>query len=74
MEKHEISKDELLDHLDTAWDVIANASDWDTDGREDWQKAAERWRSEWEEILKITGQPLRGKNLTFVRKPTDARP
>ena len=44
--------DELFNHLDFAWTVIANATDWDRDSRVEWRKAAERWRDEWKEILK----------------------
>lgn len=51
----EISKDDLLNHLDTAWGVIANALDWDTEGRDEWCAAAGKWRDRWDEILKITG-------------------
>ena len=43
---------DLLDHLETAWGVIANANggDWGTLAQ-DWRKAAERWRDRWHEIL-----------------------
>lgn len=43
---------DLLDHLETAWGVIANANggDWGALAQ-DWRKAAERWRDRWHEIL-----------------------
>jgi len=46
------TKEELLDHLETAWGIIANAyqGNWDT-AHPDWRKAAERWREKWHKIL-----------------------
>ena len=34
------------DQLATAWVIIANASDWDLEGKHqmEWREAAERWR------------------------------
>ena len=36
---------DAADLLETAWVVIANASDWGE--RDDWQEAAERWRDQY---------------------------
>lgn len=47
----------LMDHLELAWGIIANASDWADMGgkgltaRREWQAAAERWRDEYHAIL-----------------------
>ena len=30
--------------LEQAWGIIANASDWDVTGREEWRRAAEHFR------------------------------
>lgn len=35
---------ELQESVEDGWCVIANASDWDAEGREEWRVAAERWR------------------------------
>ena len=32
------------DSIEAAWGVIANATDWDRDDRQEWRAAAERWR------------------------------
>lgn len=44
---------DLLDHLETAWGVIANANggNWDS-ASQDWRTAAEKWRDRWHEILR----------------------
>ena len=44
--------DPLLDHLELAWGLIANAGqgDWNKES-EEWTKAANRWRNEWHNIL-----------------------
>lgn len=55
----EVSKEKLLDHLQNAWAVIANASNWYAENdpltmsKEDrmWIEAAVRWRDEWHAIL-----------------------
>jgi hypothetical protein len=42
---------EMLDLLESAWGVIANAG-WDGLARPDsWQQAAERWRDKYHDIL-----------------------
>lgn len=41
----------LLDHLDLAWIIIANASDWASIGDERWVPFAEQWRDKWHKIL-----------------------
>ena len=44
--------DPLLDHLELAWGLIANAGqgDWNTEGKE-WANAATKWRNKWHNIL-----------------------
>ncbi len=41
----------LLDHLDSAWGVIANAG-WDDGGGKSpgWREAAEKWRDKWHKM------------------------
>jgi len=46
--------DDLLDHLDTAWGVIANAG-WEEgeNKAQGWKEAAEKWRDRWGELNKL---------------------
>ncbi len=46
----------LMDEMETAWGVIANASDWDHSAKsnkaaKEWVTAAERWRDRYHELL-----------------------
>jgi hypothetical protein len=45
---------EILDHLEAAWGVIANANhgDWSLLGAE-WREAAETWRDRYHELLDL---------------------
>lgn len=35
---------EFQESVEDGWGVIANALDWDAEGREEWRTAAKRWR------------------------------
>ncbi len=39
------------DLIEAAWGIIANASDWNTEGRGEWRGAAERWREGFHDLL-----------------------
>lgn len=45
----ELSLEHLVDHLESAWGVIANAME--SMQNEDWLEAAKRWRDEYHSIL-----------------------
>jgi len=45
------TEEELVDHLEAAWVVIANATDWDLGIRETWVRAANKWRDEYHRLL-----------------------
>lgn len=49
---------EMMDLLETAWGVIANAGggDWTKESR-DWQEAAAKWRDRWHDLLRQTRAP-----------------
>jgi hypothetical protein len=53
----------LLNHLEAAWGIIANASDWhlpEKDERGRWVPYAQQWRDQWHEIIKdfmVQGEP-----------------
>jgi len=53
----ELESNMLLDHLDYAWGIIANASggDWKKESK-DWQEAAARWRDTYHEILSAASE------------------
>lgn len=40
------------DLIEAAWGIIANASDWNIKGREEWIEAAKEWREAYHETLK----------------------
>ena len=43
---------ELLDQIESAWGIIANAygGDWELAQNKDWKPAAEKWRDRYHEI------------------------
>ena len=45
-------RDEMLDHLEMAWVLIANANggNWDL-ATDEWRTAAEKWRNRYHEFL-----------------------
>ena len=44
--------DELYDHLDSAWEIMASATYWDSSERAKWRETAELWHIRWKELLK----------------------
>jgi hypothetical protein len=65
-----------MDLLETAWGIIANASegDWDQES-DDWQGAAVRWRDHYYELLRTPSQEgldrLTAKMAELVDKDPD---
>lgn len=45
---------ELEDHLELAWGIIANAygGNWDLAENKEWKPAAERWRDNYNKIIR----------------------
>lgn len=71
--------DELMDHLEAAWGVIANAGGWVHGDRTEspspgWLPAAEQWRDRWHVLLDayINGDQLREINTPEVRQAISA--